>query len=115
MFKLKAGWTKAKVFKKITAGNNGIPCLDMDGACAYSDGDGNHCAIGCFIPKGHPGMEFEGPVDLLLKHHPDLKKYMPFRIQALAAFQAEHDAMTTEFDGNVHSVLLKFLKTKVKD
>lgn len=52
---------------------------------------GARCAVGCLIPDGHPGLEFEGPVDSLLDVHRDLDlQFGPFR-GLLFELQKVHD------------------------
>ncbi len=70
--------------------------------CLYLDGDGNKCAIGCYIPDGHDGQEYRGGVQELLTQFPDLvplfglktNKYDCFDgndIDFLANLQVIHD------------------------
>ena len=41
------------------------PCMNSSGHCVYENDSGEHCAIGDFIPEGHPAMKYEGNVDEL--------------------------------------------------
>lgn len=40
--------------------------------CKYQTQDGLQCAIGRFIPQGHPALEFVGSVHSLLENYGDL-------------------------------------------
>lgn len=46
--------------------------LDDESGCAYLAPDGSRCAIGVFIPEGHPAQGYEGTVGWLMEEHPDL-------------------------------------------
>jgi hypothetical protein len=91
-FKLRKGWTKQKMLKVLLTRNNGKPAQSSDhGVCVYANAEGNHCAVGCFIPDGHPGMELRGTVGDLLASFPTLQKKMPIGLEGLKALQAVHD------------------------
>jgi hypothetical protein len=113
MYKLANGWTKEKVMQQIKKYNSGtkakIPgCF----GCSYQTPYGNRCAIGCFIPDGHPGLKSGSLVNDLLEVYPELKDKMPFRsMRALRAFQITHDSCK----GSVYDAVDKFLTTKCED
>lgn len=85
------GYTKKDIIWYLTTFNDGTQCMDQDGVCAYESSNGNHCAVGCFIPSNHKGMELDGEVKILLEEYPDLEDYMPLEIAALVELQAIHD------------------------
>lgn len=49
-------------------------CTDETGACSLTDWKGNRCAIGYWIPDGHPSLSQTGgsAVATLSRLHPDL-------------------------------------------
>lgn len=73
------GWTKVKMIEQIKLKNNGKKSKnELDGRCMYKTPNGNHCAIGCFIPDSHRALRFEGNVLELLIEYPELRTNMPF-------------------------------------
>ena len=94
--KLADGWTKEKVMERIRKYNNGNRATRTDAFnqinCTYQAADGNRCAIGCFIPDGHPALREPNGVHSILAEYPDLVPLMPFKeLEALAALQCVHD------------------------
>lgn len=98
-FKPVNGFTKAKIkavlekeVKEFSGYTErcGSPMSDVT-RCFYKDNKGNKCAIGAFIPEGHPGQKFIGTVNNLLNAHPDLRTFMPLEDAALMPFQVAHD------------------------
>ena len=100
MYKLANGWTKESVMEQFKKYNNGNMARDYKrGICVYQTDDGNRCAIGAFIPDGHEGLQFEGPVNQLLMRYSDLKSYIPFDdLDALEVFQQVHDGSFSGLD-----------------
>lgn len=94
-YKTMNGWTKERMIKQIMERNNGTRAVvnDEEGppVCLYETEDGNHCAVGCFIPSGHPAMEFKDSVCFLLEAHQDLKSVLPLDLSGLKQFQQAHD------------------------
>jgi hypothetical protein len=75
----------------------------------YETDDGNHCAIGCFIPKGHAALRYEGPAWDLLRLNADIIEYMPsFHQGWLVDFQHQHDEGND--DGTLHHALALWLQ-----
>lgn len=106
-YKLQNGFTKKEMIEIIDSYNNGKMSFDDgDGVCVYKDGD-NHCAVGCFIPHKHKGMDFHGGVVHLLERYPGLKDIMPLEIDGLRELQMVHDHMFLDTD-----VRLKYRKIK---
>lgn len=98
--RLAPGFTKERVSATVRERNTGVKC-SMAGACCYelpTSSGFNHCAIGCFIPLGHPAMEFMGSVHSLLDKYPDLQAAMPFTSRDdLRRFQQVHDVLSPSF------------------
>lgn len=66
-------------------------CPD-DQICVYLSHTGKRCAIGLFIPAGHPGQWYDGSVVSLLTRYPDLRPLMPSNdLDDLRQFQKYHD------------------------
>lgn len=71
----------------------GKQCLGADNVCSYSDGQGNHCAVGWLAPKDHPDyasiMGYKGDVRDLIHNYelPELEKHC----QTLDTLQIFHD------------------------
>ena len=113
MFKLTNGWTKATVLAQVKKYNNGTQAIDREsGSCRYQVPDGNRCAIGCFIPNGHPALAYEGGSISLLNQYPELWRLMPFESVGLGRFQSIHDTFSAR--GEVHQAIESFLNTEVK-
>ena len=119
MYKLANGWTKETVMTQVKRYNNDTRAVGtkIDGntcvykTCLYQTNDGNRCAIGAFIPDGHPGLKSYSEVSNLLFHHPDLVKCMPFTDSiALKVFQRRHD----ELSGSVYTNIQNFLNNEVE-
>jgi hypothetical protein len=99
MYKLANGWTKERVLAQVKKYNNGTRALRIDNkgneiGCAYRSGDGNRCAVGCFIPERYDvtAFYFGGSARALIDRYPDLANVMPFdEPLALTDFQNAHD------------------------
>ncbi len=114
MFKLAKGWTKTKVMNRIKKYNNGKPAKNKDGICLYKANGGNRCAIGCFIPDGHPALKSRLAIADLLGEFPDLAKHLPFKgTKALEIFQNAHDGVGSNGYSDVHKSVKAFLKEEV--
>ena len=87
------GWTKKKMKQTILDRNTGTRCMSPEESsnCAYSDGKGNHCAVGCFIPDDHGGMGSPDGAAGLLRNYPELKELMPLDEDGLSLLQHCHD------------------------
>jgi hypothetical protein len=121
MYKLINGWTKEKVMKQIKKYNNDrVSFSPSQRVCVYQTRNGaNRCAVGCFIPDGHPGLKHEGDVESLLTEYPDLKTIMPFDILEIADFQCQHDILGNSMNPNsrpkgVHKAIKRFLDEEVE-
>jgi hypothetical protein len=91
MYKLINGWTKEKVMEQVKKYNNNTKAKNKI-ACVYLAPNGNRCAIGCFIPDGHPALTATScAASELVNEYPDLKTVMPFRASELDDFQVAHD------------------------
>lgn len=112
MYKLKDGWTKAKIMEKIKKYNNGSKSWEGNSNCVYQTKTGNRCAIGCFIPDNHPGLNYEGDVLGLLETYPSLKEYMPFdEPGSLRDFQQAHD--TAKSSHEIYKVIEYWIDNKI--
>lgn len=102
------GWTKETVLAQVQAKNNGTRATSDTGECKYETGTGNRCAIGCFIPAGHRGLDSGGGVVFLLSDYPELREHMPFnQLSDLQRLQSAHDDCGD--DENVHAAIAEFL------
>lgn len=91
MYKPINGHTKVSIIKAIEAGNKGKRSM-VDNTCSYLNPiTGNKCAVGCFIPDGHPGQKVVSSATGLLNRYPGLKNKMPLPLDALNDFQGAHD------------------------
>lgn len=84
------GYTKQKIIDTIMERNKGERARRGD-ACSYKTPEGNHCAVGCFMPDEHPGMELRANVERLIEEYPDLEGTLPLGIEALHELQLIHD------------------------
>jgi len=111
------GWTKEKMKVAIRAGNNGKRAFDpQEHVCRYLTPDGNRCAVGCFLPDGHPGQSYEGTTIGLLNEYPELKKKMPLSPEALRRLQKVHDSHISARDAlDMRDVLCEWIDKNVED
>lgn len=108
------GWTKEKMKAQIRAKNNGKVASNGK-LCLYETPDGNHCAVGCFIPEGHQAMNATESVEWLLGYHEDLLKHMPLIKDGMYKLQVEHDKYTSTPTEDVRKVLCKWIDENVID
>lgn len=117
MFTAINGWTKAKILKVIRARRYNAPAVS-EGTCAYLTKNGNRCAVGLFIPKGHEGSSLFGDVTELLGYHPDLESKMPLTTTALKRLQRVHDDCSVENNGtknlNAKEAMIAWVKANVE-
>lgn len=59
--------------------------------CAYLTPDGHKCAVGIFIPDGHPAQQFVGSASTLLGEYPDLRRILNGHGSFLNNLQSAHD------------------------
>lgn len=112
-FPVAPGWTRDSLMARVREGNSGARCWDK-GGCMYEmryyDVPANHCAIGCFIPAGHPAMDSGKGVCNLLREFPELRDELPFTSDdVLLAFQNAHDRCNDTHDGDVYAAVEQFL------
>lgn len=89
MYKTLNGWTKAKMIETIWTRNKGCRAMVGTHYCTYENDNGNHCAVGCFIPEGHEAMKSGYGVGSLIIQYPDLK--FPLQEAGLYEMQRTHD------------------------
>lgn len=114
MLKLINGWTKESVMAQVKKYNNGTKATsDINPEiCVYQNKSGNRCAIGCFIPDGHPALGSKKPANMLIFDYPNLKYYMPFDTEdGLRKFQKAHDRA---YAGKVYTSIERFLNEEVE-
>lgn len=84
---------KQEIIDTINEKFTGQAVNDKFGTCQYLTEDGRKCAIGMFIPDGHPAQHKITDVISLLNEYPDLGRYMPFdNLNTLNKFQDCHDS-----------------------
>lgn len=87
---------------------------EFEGKCCYLTDNGKKCAVGCFIPDGHEGQNFEGTAADLMKKYHELK--LPLSKYGLMAFQNVHDKMSSDLDKDTQlDILIDWIKTNVVD
>ena len=107
------GWSKETMKLAIMVGNNGTVALNIWGKCTYLSPSGNRCAVGCFIPTGHPGQKDPGSVVGILSCFPDLVNQMPLDQEGLLAMQGTHDGYRG--DSDVRDMLCAWIDANVID
>jgi len=112
MYKAINGWTKAKILKVMQARRYNCAATTKYDKCAYATSNGNRCAVGLFIPKGHKGISVEDDVYGLLNEWPDLKIKMPLELLALKELQQVHDNMFNR--DNAKQAMIDWVKKNVK-
>jgi len=111
------GYTIESMISTIKARNNGNQCVgNVNLGCLYNDGNGNHCAVGCFLPDDHPAMSnknvsvtgiVEGGID------PDLEKILPISLVGMQRLQSKHDDSIG--CKHIHDVLEKWIRFHCED
>jgi len=116
MFKAINGWTKAKMLKVIKARRYNAAAV-IGEFCAYTTPNGNRCAVGLFIPKGHGGSSICGGVYDLFRAHPELKEVMPLGVSALTKLQKVHDHCSVHINGvedrNAKEAMIEWVQKNV--
>jgi len=102
------GWTKARIIQTLQERMGAKKAKDHNGRCAYLTSEGTRCAVGAFIPDGHPGQSYQGMVcesssfddseDTLLSTYPDLQLIVPLKDEALYTLQGMHDDVRDSAD-----------------
>ena len=100
MYKPINGYTKKEILWYLKTFNNGTKSMveNSDKLCAY-ESNGNHCAVGCFIPHGHDAMKDSLEVVDLLTTYKSLAKHMPLSKIALMQLQRVHDTSLRNMAG----------------
>lgn len=64
--------------------------------CVHLTDDGKKCALGLFIPDGHPAQREIEPADEILDQYEDLLDILPVKnINFWIKFQEEHDRLNS--------------------
>lgn len=106
------GWTKADMLKVIEARPSTKPASDGE-FCAYLAPDGSKCAVGLFLPDGHPGQQHRGALRSLLENYPELQDALPLASDYMRILQNSHDRGPS--DANVKKLMLNWVKNEVED
>jgi hypothetical protein len=85
---------------------------DKDLICKYVTKNGNKCAVGLFIPKGHEGFRLDTVVEDLLQEFPDLRGVMPLGLVGMRALQMVHDDDTNRTDAK--AAMIEWVKANVE-
>ena len=112
MFKPINGFTKEKMIEVIKARNTGKKCANLINNCLYDDGNGNHCAIGVFMPDDHEAMKFMGGSINLFLNYPDLQNVMPLDANTMGELQEVHDSQP--LGTQVHGALINWINENVE-
>lgn len=114
MFKPINGWTKEAMKRQFRERNTGKKCAAPGSwmGCMYDDRRGNHCAIGVFIPDGHPAMGAEVDASDLLDRYPDLLPLMPLESNPLLCLQYVHDQAYPDED--IHKLVCEWIDCNVE-
>jgi hypothetical protein len=113
MYKAINGWTKAKILKVLKARR--YNCAAASGqSCFYLTKNGNRCAVGLFIPKGHEGTSLKWYVKDLLQAYPDLEGHMPLETVAMRDLQGIHDGCAGEENLNAKQAMINWVKDNVE-
>lgn len=91
-YKTMNGWTKAGMMQAIRDKMLDHPSKAPDGqTCAYRAADGNRCAVGVFLPDGHPAESSIVNIDQVYTDYIDLRTVLPLALGGLCAMQIVHD------------------------
>lgn len=71
----------------------GHRCMERGSdSCVYSDGQGNHCAVGWLFPEDKVLMEFEGTIDdYVYDWEHDVNDWIKENVRILRQLQVFHD------------------------
>lgn len=116
MFKTINGFTKAKMIEAVNTkmmDHKSFGYHKGAGAsgCLYLAQDGNRCAVGIFIPTGHPAQD-SGDVRIMLPKFMDLLDVMPLKLEGLREMQRVHDQHES---GDPRSAIIKWINEKVQE
>src|SRR5476651_1935246 len=117
MFKAINGWTKAKILKVMRNRRYNAAAVNEEGTCKFLTNNGNRCAVGLFIPKGHEGLRACGGVVDLLSKFEDLVEVMPLKLTALQKLQMSHDDCAGKKKGkeaNAKQAMINWVKKHVE-
>lgn len=125
-YRLKTGWTKEKALAVLFKGNDGSKAADCYGDCLYLSETGNKCAVGCFIPDGHPAQSLRGGFTALRDQYPELLGIMPLDDEGMLTLQRAHDKLGVEEHfftehpelkgaANEHEIFEQFFENYVDD
>jgi hypothetical protein len=81
--------------------------------CAYKAPDGNHCAVGVFVPEGHPAETSLFNFDDTIEKYPDLRDRMSLPHEAMRELQELHDGTIVGADPRLR--LLAWIDAHVED
>lgn len=114
------GWTKAKMRAVIEARPLTASALDSSGRCVYLAPDGNKCAVGMFLPEGHPGVKTRLSAQGLLNNYKE--GLFPLNGSGMDALQLSHDLESPDaitscrtYKGDAKAAMLNFIDTRVID
>ena len=81
--------------KVIAQGGRCMDRLTANSSCAYSDGNGNHCAIGWLLSESSPIMQHRAPLSAIIKvyefNNEPNREFILDNIDALINIQVLHD------------------------
>ncbi len=80
-----------KVCERLRDGTGRAMRCDGSEACVYLNKDGLKCAVGIFIPDGHPAQAFMFEVYELLSNYKDLPSFLYEGVELLKICQLIHD------------------------
>jgi hypothetical protein len=119
-FKPINGWTKEEMLDTIKA-RKFEETAEEGHSCRYLTNDGNKCAVGLFIPNGHPAQHEIMMVGELLKHYEDLRGIMPLEEMPMEMFQLSHDEERDSaiyfkpFNGNAKAAMIDWVEKYVEE
>lgn len=113
------GWTKERMLEVVRARRFDDRSMNHSRtACVYLNDEGNKCAIGLFIPDGHPGQQLNDCATVLFRQFPDLKHLMPLPVRYMDTLQRVHDSVgLPNFipGGNAKSTMIDWIVDNVED
>lgn len=117
MYKILNGWTKERMKETIRTKNTGVKADDSNGYCLYETEDGNHCAVGCFLPKNiidTPRWYNNLPLNSMMRAFPELEKTLPLDVAGMCEMQGIHD-IAPDVSDDIHKRLSIWIDKNVTE